>query len=112
MVSDDPLWAAIRAAHERWSPTSAGVFPPSPGWEQRSGVVGAEISLPSQSVSDGVPTDPTDPTQKQDEWSWPAPATDPDDAGEWEERAAILEFDAGLSRLEAERLARASAVAP
>lgn len=110
-MADDLLWAAIRAAHARWSPGSMELFPPSPRWEQQAGLVGVDIAVSDQAVACPGPTDPTDPTEKQDEWVWPPPDDDPNGMGDWEERAAILEFDAGLSRCEAERLARASAVA-
>ena len=61
--------------------------------------MGTEKAELKQGVRPAVPTVPTVPTPKQIE--------DTRELADWEERAAILEFDGGFSRAEAESLALA-----
>ncbi len=74
MANDDPLHAAIKAAHARWSPKMAGRLRPNPKFE------------------------PLGEAAKGDEAAAEAHAA-------WLERSAILEYDGGLSRSEADRKA-------
>ncbi len=105
MATDDPLWMAIKAAHEWVSPDGVKRFPPNPRWEPSAASVGTENDALDQSLKEPVPTVPTVPTEKQKER---ASAADGVAADAWwtrEERAAILEFEGGFSRIEAERRA-------
>jgi hypothetical protein len=101
LATEGPLWRAIRATHERWTPGAPEQFPPPPRWELQKAPVGTEKPPLDQQVARAVPTVPTVPTEKQKECA----RTGAEARGAWEERAAILEFDGGFSRAEAERLA-------
>lgn|GEM_PF-5488684 len=106
VAQDDLLRAAILRAQARWSTGVAERFPPASEWEPLAGSVGTEKFKLNQSLETAVPTVPTVPTEYGDVDDASPPLT-----AEQEERAAILEFDAGLSRPEAEHLARMSAAA-
>ena len=104
---DDPLWAAIKAAHERWSPGSSERFPPAPEWELAAGNLGTEEDEPDQALSLPVPSVPAVPGVIE-EYGRPARAEPgAEECIDWEERAGVLEYEGGLSRAEAERLALA-----
>lgn len=104
----DPLWDAIRAAHERWSPDTAKQFPPAPEWEPAICEAGTGFPIENQRVNRADPTAPTVPTPLEDEWGW-VPTSSVEECAEREERAAILEFEGGLDRETAERLAALTA---
>lgn len=106
MAQEGPLRAALLRAYARWSTDAAPRFPQSERWEPLAGAVGAEKGKQNQNDDLSVPTAPTVPTAAEWEAETMPPLT-PDE----EERAAILEFEAGLDRATAERLARMSAVA-
>lgn len=108
LVAENPLWDAIRAAHERWSPSTLERFPPLTEWEPSQADVGTAIDIFNQIDRPSVPTVPTVPTLKQGDWGWEAQPT-VEELAIWEERAAILEFDGGLDRETAERLAALTA---
>lgn len=94
MAIEDPLWRAIRAAHERWSPDTAARFPPSRQWEPGEPELGTEKAAFDQELTAAVPGVPAVPGVSEEEARM-----------EWEERAAILEFEGGFARAEAERRA-------
>ncbi len=103
MVDDDPLWAAIRAANARWSPGALDRFPVARRWEPSRASTGNHQAIDPESISAAVPSVPTVPTKKEDIQTRTGDTARDVTADEWAERAAILEFDAGLSREEAER---------
>jgi hypothetical protein len=105
LATDDPLWKAIRAAHERWSPETAERFPPPPEWEPADAEVGTENGQAGQELTAPVPTVPTVPTLPDEFRRATRAERLAEERAAWEERAAILEFDAGLGREEAERQA-------
>ena len=82
------LWAVHR-------PDERCTVPIKPAWERQAEKTGTRQSLAPQGFSDGVPGVPSVPASKDDL---------PDE--DWEERAAILEHEAGLDRAVAERQAR------
>lgn len=94
-----PTWAAISAGGlERWSPPDdvrrVIVF----GDNDVSGTgQAAAWSLAKRLIASGVDTQVRIPETVGKDWA---------DREAFEERAAIMEFDGGLSRAEAERLAR------
>ncbi|MDB5451894.1 MAG: hypothetical protein JWO33_472 [Caulobacteraceae bacterium] len=98
METDDPLWRAIVAAHVRLSPARLDKFPPAPGWELSPAPLGSANDQGIQALNGPVPTGPTVPTLN----------SEGDDEAinaarlEWEERAAIREFDGRQPRAEAE----------
>lgn len=99
--ADDPLWAAIRALHARYSPAAADKFPQTPLWERRARAAGNRQGLTPQRISEPVPTGPTVPGEKDDIAQCAIASVD----GDFDERAAILEYEGGLERIEAERRA-------
>lgn len=101
MEAEDPLRAALLRAHARWSTSSAARFPPPGKWVPLAGTVGTDEDQPEQTLTAAVPTVPTVPTEKEDMAQASPPLTP-----EEEERAAILEFEGGLDRATAERLAQ------
>jgi len=101
-VTDDLLWRAIRSANERWSPSGPVEFPPPPRWEPPPEPVGTEIKQSFHAFSAPVPTVPTVPTAKGEEWSAERREREAALRMDWEERAAILEYCCGLTRVEAE----------
>lgn len=95
----EDLVAAVQAARRRWSEggshsSSSGNRPPV--------AVGTQKPQLGQILTVDVPTVPTVPTDTDDDERMSGDA--PWEA--WEERAAILEFDGGLDRGTAERLAQ------
>jgi len=105
LATDDHLWRAIKAAHERWSPETAERFPPAPQWEPPGPTVGTENCAPDQEVMETVPTVPAVPAQFDEIHQDGRAQQLADQHMAWEERAAILEFSGGLTREEAERVA-------
>ena len=103
MATEDPLWAAIRRVRRRLG--GSDQFPPSPPWEPSQQAGGSEIIQPGQSVDAPGPTVPTVTTTKEETTQFRALQTAHAVRGDWEERAAILEFEAQLDRATAERLA-------
>jgi len=101
MTAEGPLRAALLRAHARWSTSTEERFPRAGEWVPLSQTVGAAELAPDQWLTDKVPTVPTVPTEKEDIAQASPPLT-PDQ----EERAAILEFEGGLDRATAERLAQ------
>lgn len=102
MATDDALQAAILASHVRWSATPDERFPVSPGWEPLSSDLGTENHSLNPGVDGSVPSVPTVPNQIRDSRHR---TTSPDEAEAlvtWLERAAIHEYDGGMSRAEAE----------
>ncbi len=92
-MASDPLADAIARARHHFG---AG-FPPDRPWERPSDEVGTAKHENNQGAGAVVPTVPTVPT----------PSDIPDELRDrYEERAAIMEFDGGLDRAEAEHLAR------
>ena len=69
-------------------------------------MVGTDKDISDQYVSGAVPTVPTVPTKKEKECTRGSEGGDLEVRADWEERAAILEFDCGLSRADAEARAR------
>lgn len=94
MGSSDRLARALR--------TLSGRFPPPPDWEPAAERVGTENPSPDQGDGRPVPTVPAVPTKNEE-----AAQREADASAAWQERAAILEYDGGFSRAEAE--ARATA---
>jgi hypothetical protein len=105
LATDDPLWAAIRAAHQRWSPDTAERFPPPPEWEPPEVVVGTGNSEADQELTNPVPTVPTVPTVQEEFRRQTRAERLAEERAAWEERAAVLEFEGGLDRAAAEQLA-------
>jgi hypothetical protein len=103
LETDDPLWSAIRAAHLRWSPDAAERFTPNFRWEPLGHEVGTAQPLMQQGVAGAVHTVPTVHTEKHKTEH----RTRAEARAAWEERAAILEYEGGLSRCEAEGQAAA-----
>lgn len=101
-MTDDILWRAIRSANERWSPGGTVEFPPPPRWEPPPEPVGTEIKQSSPLLSAPVPTVPTVPTAESEECSAERREREAARRMDWEERAAILEYCSGLTRVEAE----------
>lgn len=84
--------------------------PPPARWGPASREVGTEKGVSGQRDKASVPTAPTVPTQNEK-----GPRSDVPDAHvsawlEWAERAAILEYQCGRSRPEAERQATQEAL--
>ena len=103
MATDDALWNAIRAAQLRWSPDAAERFTPNFRWEPFGQEVGTDQPLTQQGVAGAVHTVPTVHTEKHKTEH----CTRAEARAAWEERAAILEYEGGLSRREAEYQAAA-----
>lgn len=99
MATDDRLWAAIRAAHEQWSPETAERFPPPPEWEPAE----AEARIESGEVGEVEAPASTGPVLPEHFGRQTRAERLAEERAVWEERAAILEYDGGLSREEAER---------
>lgn len=105
MATDDPLWRAIAAARARWSPEAPPLSPPPTEWGQPSPLGGDGKGQSRQGFARSVPTVPGVTTEKQDA----SPRTPQEAAldawGEWQERAAILEYEGQHARAWAEALA-------
>ena len=101
MNTESPLWRALEAAHARLA--GAGEFPTNRPWEPAVSGLGTEDVATYQHDNGSVPRVLCVPTQKQHRWPHMASPEAVDAAAEWDERAAILEFEAGLDREEAER---------
>ena len=95
----DPLAGAIAAARAQFGAAA----PASGNRERGSAEVGTGNSSADQIDSGSVPTGPTVPTAGKDTRQH---ADEADRLAAYEERAAIMEFDGGLDREEAERRAR------
>ena len=74
-------------------------------WEPLSTPLGTDKDLSDQTLSRPVPTVPTVPSEKQDASHRTAAEAAAEALEAWEERAAILQFDGGWSRAEAEHKA-------
>lgn len=95
----DPLAGAIAAARRQF-----GAAAPASGNRERGfAVVGTRNSSASQTDGGSVPTGPTVPTAGEGAREY---VDEIDSLAAYEERAAIIEFDGGLDREEAERRAR------
>lgn len=101
MSQEDPLRAALLRAYARWSTGSAAGYPLADPWEPLAATAGTADRVKNQIDSGQVPTGPTVPT-KNEGISQATPPLTPEE----EERAAILEFEGGLDRATAERLAQ------
>ena len=104
MATDDPLWDALRSAHGRLAP-GVDRFPAQAPWEPQSYPAGTDKSKHDQEVERSVPRVPEVPSQNEYQWTCGTNPAAADLGSDWEERCAILEFDGGLSRQEAERYA-------
>lgn len=98
--TDDPLAAALKAAYSALSPDLAERFPVKFDWEPQLAKVGTEKRQSDHGVNPYGSQVPRVPSEKQ----YISECADTDALAEWEERAAILEFDSGMSRAEAEVL--------
>ena len=98
---DSALSVAIRAAHRQWSSEGKDRLPPKFEWEPRAGEVATGQTLADQGVASTV-TSVTSVTTEKHKTEHCARA---EALAVWEERAAILEFDGGFSRREAEQSA-------
>ena len=98
-MPNDPLARAITAARHQFGASAAA----SGNREPDDTEVGTEVSLDSQTTSAPVPSGPTVPSAG-------GHTRDSDDESDllaaFEERAAIMEYDGGLDRDEAEQRAR------
>lgn len=101
-MSADPLTDAIAAARRQFG----AVAPAGGNREPEFAEVGTRISSADQTDSGAVPAGPTVPTAEKDARQ---PVDEIDRLAAFEERAAIMEFDGGLDREEAERRARIEA---
>jgi hypothetical protein len=101
-VTEDPLWLAIRLANERLSPDGLAEFPPPPRWEPSPEPVGTEIRQPFSLLSDPVPAAPTVPNSESEKCCAKRREREAALQMDREERAAILEYCCGLTRVEAE----------
>lgn len=104
-MTDDPLWAAISAARARWSPEDDARSPAAAPWGPLVDLAGDRSALTGQGFSGAVPRVPRVPSENQYIRQRTADERAADALGEWEERAAILEYEGGWSRKDAERLA-------
>ncbi len=100
----EPLWSAIRRLHARLATDAFERFPARAPWEPATTRPGNRAGPIQQGVAMAVPRVPTVPCVQGDTSSSDAPDCGPGDA-DWEERAAILEYEAGLARATAEALA-------
>lgn len=95
----DPLAGAIAAARRQF-----GAAAPASGNRERGfAEVGTRNSSANQTDGGSVPTGPTVPTAGEDARQH---VDEIDRLAAYEERAAIMEFDGGLDRQEAERRAQ------
>lgn len=101
-MTDDLLWKAIRSANERWSLGGAVEFPPPPRWEPLEAAVGTDEHQCFPLLREPVPTVPTVPTAESEGRNAERRERVAALRMDWEERAAILEYDCGLTRVEAE----------
>jgi hypothetical protein len=101
MVQEDPLRTALLRAYARWSTGSAAGYPQSGPWEPLAPAEGTGEIERKQRHTPRVPTGPTVPTASEGMAEVSPPLT-----ADEEERAAILEFEGGLDRATAERLAQ------
>lgn len=101
-MTTEALTSAIRKARQRWSDERS---PPRGGWETAPPEVGTENRVVRPRVSASVPTVPTVPTSQEKGQMLRTPCAHVAAWYEWAERAAILEFESGLDRTLAERLA-------
>lgn len=98
--TEDPLAAALRAAYSALSPDLAERFPVEFHWEPQSVELGTAKARSDQCVNPYGSQVPRVPSENQ----YISERTDADALAEWEERAAIREFDGGMSRVVAEAL--------
>lgn len=104
MATDDAFAAALRSAYERLAPAGGERFPVESDWEPGSGRLGTDILPQDQMITGRVPRVPTVPSKNEYTWNR-TPAPDPAEAwAAWVERAAIREFDGGLTRVAAEAI--------
>lgn len=100
MGTDDPLAEALRKAYAALSPEGVERFPLKLEWEPLSHVVGTDKPQQDQGVKATVPAVPTVPTN----FEYIQHCTPEEALAAWDERAAIREFDGGMSRETAEEL--------
>jgi len=102
LATDDPLVEALRAAHARWSRGSAERFPVENNWEPLAAGLGTDKANKDQQLKSAVPRVPRVPSEKQ----YTSHCTTQPDVLEawtaWMERAAVREYDGGMSRAEAD----------
>lgn len=99
--------AAVLAAHAGWA-GPAERFPVIPDWEPPAADVGPAKSELDQIIAGAVPRVPRVPSGKRyRSHVSAAPETNPEAEAwaTWVERAAIREYDGGMSRAEAETFA-------
>ena len=101
LATDDPLWSAIQSARAKWSPDAPERSPLKSPWGPLAPSGGDRQPLMAQGFAAAVPTVPTVPTENK----YIPPRTPADVLHDWEERAAIIEYEGGYSRADAERMA-------
>lgn len=106
-MTEDPLWAALRQAHRIWAPETVDGFPPEPERDPPLGPMGTGKFHQDQRVITTVPTVPPVPAARHHTWSRPVEEAALLTRVDWEERAAIREFDGGIDRAEAEAMTAA-----
>ena len=108
MATEDRLTRALRAAEERWSAHRAGRFPRPEPWEPPADAEGTEKADPKLAVARPVPAVPSVPSPQEESPHRAVAEAAAEAQAQWEERAAIIEFDGGFSRAEAEQMAAGS----
>ncbi len=101
-MATDPFAEALRAAYLATPGAALQRFPVENHWEPLADELGTEKPYSDQSVKSKVPTVPRVPTE-----NGTMPRRIPTEAtsttlAAWDERAAIREYDGGMSRREAE----------
>ncbi len=103
METENSLYLALKAAYARAASEASKRFPAQSEWEPPAERLGTDKAFSDQELEGWVPTVPTVPTEKHKRQH----RTRAEALAEWQERAAILEFEGGLSRAEAEAQATA-----
>ena len=111
MSADDKLYSVLKAAHARWSPLAAERFPTALPLGAGGADLGTAKGQEDQQLGGWVPMVPAVPTLFEKERQARSGEVAADLA-DWEERAAILEFETGLTRAEAEAAATAELGSP
>lgn len=104
MATEGPLQAAILAMHARWRGERER-FPSPSGFPAQVGVDRREETVSNHGHPGEVPRGLTVPTLEKDGRPRAGGPDAPADWDEWEERAAIVEFDGQEARQSAERQA-------
>ena len=104
MATDDAFAEALRSAFAKLAPAPGERFPVVSNREPESPTLGTDFRASDQSVSGQVPRVPTVPSENEDR-SQRTPAPDLAEAwAAWQARAAIREYDGGMTRQVAELL--------